>query len=269
MATLTTTKNYADTTLLLADDFDVFLDEIETFINTTKINDDNILAAGLVGSTVFKNISISAAKINTSAVTTAKIADSAITTVEILDANVTAAKIADSAATTAKIGPLQVTRAKLATLNSETTTTSGADVTIVAGGGLIPTLELTSSTAITTVGRPVIIMLTTANNAGSGNVGITTGVSTPAGSALSFAISLVRTNSAVTGSTQTFLDSLSYSTKSASSGSYSQSWLPGSFFFMDQPAAGTYEYYIYINGLETNVSSAFFNDLVLTAYEVS
>lgn len=104
MATLDVDRPYSDGNPLTEAMLDDFLDDIETFINTTKINDDNIQTAGITASTKLVDGSINAAKIASDAVTTAK----------ILDANVTAAKLASDAVTTVKILDANVTVAKLA-----------------------------------------------------------------------------------------------------------------------------------------------------------
>lgn len=78
MATLSTTRNYGDGEILLESDLDTFLDDIETFLNTTKINDDNIQDAGINAATKLANSSITNAKIAPDAVTTSKIADDAV-----------------------------------------------------------------------------------------------------------------------------------------------------------------------------------------------
>jgi hypothetical protein len=105
MATLSITKNWADGDILLEADLDEIKTDVETFLNTTKINDDNIQTSGITASSKLIDASIS----------TAKLADSAVTTAKITDLNVTAAKIAADAVTTAKILDANVTKAKLAT----------------------------------------------------------------------------------------------------------------------------------------------------------
>jgi hypothetical protein len=89
-----------------------------------------------------KDLGVTTAKINDSAVTTLKIsdanvttdklADSAVTTAKISDANVTTDKLANSAVTTAKISDASVTNAKLE--NSSITVTAGAGL---GDGGLV------------------------------------------------------------------------------------------------------------------------------------
>jgi microcystin-dependent protein len=76
-------RTYADTVTLFAADLDAILDDVESFLNSTKLNDDNIQDAGITAST----------KIIDSTITTAKIATNAITTVKITDANVTRLKL--------------------------------------------------------------------------------------------------------------------------------------------------------------------------------
>lgn len=100
MATLTITKQWADGDILLSADLDFIKNDTETFINDTKLNDDNIQNVGITASSKLIDSSISTAKIANSAVTTIKIADGAVTTVKILDANVTAAKLAADVITT-------------------------------------------------------------------------------------------------------------------------------------------------------------------------
>ncbi len=124
MSSLSVTRTYDDGEVLVRADLDAFLDDIETFINTTKVNDDNIQNSGITGSTKLLNASVNAAKLATNSVTTAKIEDSAVTTAKILDSNITIAKMADasvgtdelvaSAVTTAKIADGNVTTDKLA-----------------------------------------------------------------------------------------------------------------------------------------------------------
>jgi hypothetical protein len=114
MSSLSTTRSYDDGEVLVRADLDAFLDDIETFLNVTKINDDNIQNSGITGSTKLLNSSVTAGKLAADSVTTLKIADSNVTTAKIADENVTTAKIADLNVTTAKINDLAVTTGKLA-----------------------------------------------------------------------------------------------------------------------------------------------------------
>ncbi len=124
MATIALTRNYADGEIYTQADVDAPYDDIETFINVTKLNDDNIQNNGITGSTKLltgsvtegklASNSVSTVKIVDQAVTEDKIADDAVTTVKILDDAVTTLKIVDDAITTDKILDANVTRAKLA-----------------------------------------------------------------------------------------------------------------------------------------------------------
>lgn len=114
MATLSTTRGYDDGEVLVRADLDAFLDDIEAFLNTTKINDDNIQNSGINGATKLLNQSVTEAKIATGAITSLKITDSSVTTAKIANSAVTADKLDTDAVTTAKILDENVTTAKLA-----------------------------------------------------------------------------------------------------------------------------------------------------------
>lgn len=87
MATIAITKSYADGSILVEADLDNIKDDVETFLNVTGINDDNIQTGGITASSKLVDASIS----------TAKLADSAVTTAKINNDAVTAAKIASTA----------------------------------------------------------------------------------------------------------------------------------------------------------------------------
>lgn len=103
-----------DGEVLVRADFDAFLDDIETFLNITKINDDNIQNSGITGSTKLLNQSVTAAKLATGSVETAKIADDAVTEAKIGDGAVTSDKLGASAVVEAKIADDAVTSGKIA-----------------------------------------------------------------------------------------------------------------------------------------------------------
>lgn len=189
MANLSITRNYADGEVLLEADLDEVCDDLETFLNKTKINDDNIQPSGITGSTKLLDGSVSAAKLASDAVTTVKIADDAVTaakvadgaiddaaklassvvttaklatdavtTVKITDANVTAAKLASDAVTTAKILDANVTTAKLA----DGAVTPAKRSTALYGQTAVTSVTTSASHALTFTGtaRPVVITLT-------------------------------------------------------------------------------------------------------------
>lgn len=90
--TLSIPNTFVDGTDALAADVNANFSAVSTFVNSTKLNDDNLKTGG-----------VGTASIADSAVTTAKIADSNVTTAKIADANVTTAKIADDSITAAKV----------------------------------------------------------------------------------------------------------------------------------------------------------------------
>ena len=100
MATITITKTYDTGQILLEADLDNIISGIETFLNTTKINDDNIQNVGITASTKLIDLSVSTGKLADVSVTAAKLASDAVTTAKILNANVTAAKLAADVTTT-------------------------------------------------------------------------------------------------------------------------------------------------------------------------
>ncbi len=269
MATLSTTKNYSDTTLLLADDLNVFLDEIEFFINTTKINDDNLIAGGLTGSTALKSASLSAAKINAAAITTAKLASNAATTAKILDANVTTAKLATNAVTTAKISSAQVTRAKLAALNRQTSAAGG--VTVVHTNqviSVVSSLNLTSSNVITTTGRPVLVLVTTNNLGDVSKISTNTASGFASGDRSRVRIEIYRVNTSI-GGLGNLVFKTAFSNKDSRGGVHSTFWALPSICFFDQPAAATYEYHVWAGIVDADMASVEFSNATITAYEVS
>jgi len=113
MPTLSITKSYADGEVLFEADLDIIKSDIETFVNTTKLDDDNIQDNGITGSTKIIDGTITAAKIAASAITSTTLATDSITTAKIQDLAVTAAKIADLGVTTGKIANTNVTTAKI------------------------------------------------------------------------------------------------------------------------------------------------------------
>lgn len=92
MPNLTITKNYSDNNELDAIMLDAALDSVSTFINTTKLDSQNLQSGAVVETTIAAG-AVTESKIAINSVSTAKIPDSAITTVKIADLNVTTAKL--------------------------------------------------------------------------------------------------------------------------------------------------------------------------------
>lgn len=155
MPTLGITRTYADGDVLFQADIDNIIDDLETLVNVTKLDDDNIQDNGIDASTKVIDSSVTAGKIASSAITTAKINNSAVTTAKIADGNVTTAKLDNGAVTTAKITDASITYAKRAALtlasgtnasSFSTTSTSYVDVTSI-------------TAAMTTTGRSLLVCL--------------------------------------------------------------------------------------------------------------
>lgn len=84
MPTLVVTKSYSDGAVLTEDMLDDLADSVETFVNITKLDDQNL-----------QDAAVTSDKIATSAITTAKIDNDAVTTSKIANDAVTAAKMAN------------------------------------------------------------------------------------------------------------------------------------------------------------------------------
>jgi len=158
MPTFTMTKTWADTEILNESDLDNIKDDTEAFLNTTKIDSDNIQTGGVNANSLASNAVITA-KINAAAVTTAKLDTAAVTTAKITDDAVTDDKI-DSATvpgfifnnTTRDV----VTSGTVVSPNVAISGASGNFSTTAATFVDVTNLSVT----ITTSGRPVQILLT-------------------------------------------------------------------------------------------------------------
>ena len=183
MATLTVTKTYVDASLLSASDLDGIVDSIETFLNTTLLNGDNIQDGGVTSAALTANsvtsdildaasvveagiaaAAVEEAQLGTSAVD-ADIADAAVTTAKILDATTATADFANGAVTYAELeerstGTSAGNVAFSSAVSSFTHTVDDAfDDTAV----YITDLQVT----LTTTGKPLVVGLmgTSAGNA--------------------------------------------------------------------------------------------------------
>jgi len=82
MPTLTITKTYSDGTVLTEADLDNFKDDVETFLNTTKIDQDNIQTGGVNAASLATD-SVETVKIKALNVTTAKLAANSVTSAKL------------------------------------------------------------------------------------------------------------------------------------------------------------------------------------------
>jgi hypothetical protein len=243
MGQLNARRTYASLEVPLESDIDLFLNDIETFLNITKLNNDNIQDASITASTKlsplsittskFKNVSVTTAKIADGNITTAKIEDDAITAAKILDSNITTAKILDSNVTTAKIADLNITTAKILdasvtniklSLNYQVSSDSGI-YEIISGDEDITNC----SVSITTTGYPVLIA------AIPGTTGDDSSISVGGVTSISSYINIKR------DSTTLFREPIIASNTYGSSSGFA---LPPSmiFYIDDTPGAGTYTY---------------------------
>jgi len=295
MPVLTLTKNYEDATLLLEDDFNVFLDELEALLNTTQLDGTNILDDGITASLKILGNTTTAAKLQANAVTTIKIVDEGVDTTQINTDAITTAKFADNSVTTAKIAASAVTNAKFAAANVTTpkfsyttdiNTTSVYDTTdtningvtshyaVVTGG----TEKTLGSSSVVSSGRPILIALmgrqqdypvtftdvavgsTTAAIANILYSYIRCIPTSNFDGSYGFIITINRNGTAIY-STSCFNHS------SADTGESGQFYLPSTLLFIDQPAAGSYTYSCSIEA-PANVSSVAVQEMQLSVTEL-
>ncbi len=264
MPTLNVTRNYGDGEILFQADLDAFLDDLENFLNTTKIDNSNIQDGGIDGSLKLTTASVVESKLASAAVTTSKIADDAVTTAKILASNVTTAKIADSNVTTAKIADSNVTTAKIADSNVTTAKIADGAVTPAKRSALSYALSSSSgnystgstsaswvdvtnlSVSLTTTGRPVF--LTLIGESFTADFPSFIGTTVTGGQSVYFRV--VRDGSPIMNG-QWFNDS---------------DFLPcGAFSHFEVPAAGTYTYKVQ---LLTNAGTTNVFNCKLLAYEL-
>jgi hypothetical protein len=291
LPTLTIPSTFTANTTAQSSQVNANFSAISTFLNSTKIDSDNIQAGGIseanlatsaVATAKIADSAVTTAKINDSAVTTAKIndsavttakiadtnvttgklADSAVTTAKITDANVTTAKLADSAVTTDKINANAVTRAKLASvgqqLSSSSSTFSGGQQSYTDVTGL--------SVSITTTGRPVIVAII---SDASGNPAQFVSEETSSGAGARGIGSSVRFMRDATEVGSYGLDYIAYAAAGSQTDRISA---PANYLVLDAPGAGTYTYKVQYKGktafANTTNPSTYFRYAKLVAYEL-
>ena len=89
MPTLSISKTYQDGDVLFEADLDNIRSAIETFLNTTKIDDDNIQDNGITASTKIIDGTISSGKLAAESITALLLDTNAITTVKVGSNSVT------------------------------------------------------------------------------------------------------------------------------------------------------------------------------------
>lgn len=244
MAQIVVSKTYADGDILFEADLDAIKDSIETFLNVTKINDDNLQDQGIDGSTKLADLSVTSAKLAANAVTTSKLASNAVTADKLAANSVTTSKIIDEAVTAAKLADGSITTSKL---EARAISTDGSDPGL---GGISTNLisqtrtstgDYTNTITLTVSGNsPVIVML----NRGAVVVSQTSsGTSTAAN--LEFRLA---------DDSDIYTSSLGYSSGPAG---FDITYPAGSFFTMWMPpSSGTVTFKVYTDIVSSNTSVA-------------
>lgn len=209
MASIDITRAYLDGEILFASDVDAIIDAIETFLNVTKLTDDNISNSGITGSLKLVNASVTNAKLATDAVGTTNIVDGAVTTAKIAASAITTAKIADGAVTNAKIATDavdssnivdgSVTRVKLAAPNY---VISSSSTGVFNTTSATATAVTNASVTITLTGRPVLIGTMAAEGATDARID-STDLSYTAGTNISLTIYIYKAGTLLTQFTLT------------------------------------------------------------------
>lgn len=286
MPALTLTKNYEDATLLLEDDFNVFLDELEALLNTTKLDGTNILDSGITASLKILGNTTTAAKLQSNSVTTAKLADEGVDTTQINTDAITTAKFADSSVTTAKIAASAVTNAKFAAANvttpkfSYTTDINATNVSDTSGtvfgattyyaiisAGVEKTL---GSSSIVSSGRPILVALTakqpdatytfTDVAVGSTTANVVYGApSTIECQGVNDVATSVGCIITINRNGTPIYSTLCNSHCNLQGASSNQAQFPSSMMFIDQPAAGSYTYTCSIEVSATTFNATIYN----------
>lgn len=229
MPAFSMTKNWDDGTALTESQLDDIKTSVETFLNVTKLDSDNIQTGGISTAALATN-AVTTIKITDLNVTTGKINDLAVTTGKINDLAVTTAKIDDLGVTTGKIAAGAVTQAKRASLDEVLSSSSGNFT--MASTSYTDVTNLSCASVVTT-GRRVVIALVPD--------GDTTNVARIAhDETLGASGNLTSTFKLVRDSTDAGLCLIGSRINSGVGGR----WAPGEIVFTDKPAAGTYTYKI-------------------------
>lgn len=271
MSSLDITRNYVNGEILLEADLDEIKTDLETFVNTNKLQSDNFQTNAVSGSKLINDSvttstitanTITEDKINTDAVTTVKILNDAVTTAKLNDAAVTTAKIVDAAVTATKIASAAVTRSLLLAANKVESSTVNTTMT---ASGAISGL----SVSITTSGKPVLIFLTSAGTA-TGSWSTRYGELSReniTGSSASLYVILQRDGGSIAG----WPVIASFEATEIFQGLFSAFGFPASCVkYLDNQAAGTYTYSFILSGFtQTNgYDTARFANIKLVAMEL-
>lgn len=118
MADLLITRSYVTGELLLDSDFNIFLDDIELFLNEVKVNDDNIQDQGINAATKIASATITTQKLYDNIAAVDKIADNNLASTVFGSGVITQEKIADNQISTANMLDLTIGSSDLNTSTS-------------------------------------------------------------------------------------------------------------------------------------------------------
>lgn len=241
MPVLTITKNWADGETLDEADLDEIKNDVETFLNTTKLDATNL-----------QDSAVTTAKIQDTAVTTSKVAATAITAAKLATDSVQTAKIVDDAVTTAKINDAAVTSAKLGDIAGEQIS-SDIDDSDGTGSWVAVT---NASVSIDTEGRPVFVGLQADGDASAGWIGVAGVASSVEGQ-----FRLKRDSTVIA------VYSLKYAV--GSSASHDIQVPMGAIWHVDSPADGTYTYTLEFNYVAGTLSGVEVKNANLIAFKLA
>jgi hypothetical protein len=249
--TFTMTKNWDDGSALTESMLDDIKTSVETFLNTTKLDADNL-----------QDGAITAAKIGTGAVTEAKLGANAVTSAKLAssagtdgDRAVTSDHIRNNAVTTAKINDNAVTQAKKETRSTGTGAGNLALSTAVTGySNTGTTYDLVGSINLTTLGGIVHISLV--SDGGPAYVAVATNTADNAAAAV---IKFMANN--------TDLAQFEIKTQSDGAGTLRLELPPSAFHHVYIPSAGTYTFKVLTKVTDTSYT-CFIDNVRLCVYEV-
>ena len=181
MSTLTVATTYTDGSILYESELDVIKDSLETYFNTTKIDDANIQANTLEASVVLASSAVTTSKLQSNSIISSGLEDSTststgITAAKLADSSVTTAKIADSAISTNVLASSSVDNSeinssavpKTVMLEIPYTSTALSDLSTTSTS---LTLVGTHTATGLTVGKPNIVLIqSTTTSSGSGYI---------------------------------------------------------------------------------------------------
>ena len=232
MPNLSVPKTYTDATILNESDLDTSFDFFETFFNVSQgggIDSLNIKSSGVITDSI-NDLAITTAKLANSSVTNLKMANDAIDTVELVNN--------------------AVTRVKQAAVGQQISDSSGS----FSVNDPTDTPVTNLSVSISTIGRPVMLMLISDGTSAAGRVRIGNNAAVTTTVDLNF-----RRDSSIISEQR-----LSYT----STGSDQITTPSSSFQYFDVVSAGTYTYDVTVTHIGTGVQTIDVQNTKLVAYEL-